>query len=72
LPGKPWQRDGDVRIVLELHSLRARRGLKLVDRQLPDEPHAVIAQMPPGIVAIRGSREGAPAKNQQISPMLEK
>src|SRR5256884_6392674 len=72
LPGKARQRDGDVRIALEFHSCGARRGLELVHGQLPDEAHAVIAQTPSGIVVIRGSREGTPAKNQQISAMLKK
>ena len=57
---------------MEFHSCGARRGLELVHGQLPDEAHAVIAQTPSGIVVIRGSREGTPAKNQQISAMLKK
>ena len=63
LPGEARQGDRNVRIVLEIQSGGARRGLKLIHGQLPDEADAVIAQMPAGAVVIRGSREGSPAKN---------
>src|SRR5690348_15316507 len=72
LPGKARQRNRYIGIALEFHSCGARRGLKLVHGQLPNEAHAVIAQMPPGIVVKRSPRERTTAKDQQIAAMLEK
>src|SRR5215472_1323858 len=62
LPAEARQRNRKVRIVLKFHSGGARRGLKLVHRQLLDESHAVVAQVPAGIVAIGGANKGATAE----------